>query len=290
MTAPNPAQLLRLADGRAVSYAEYGDPRGITGFYFHGHPGSRLEAQLADDAAAARGLRIVAIDRPGYGQSDFQEGRALLDWPRDVAEVADQLGLGTFSVLGASGGGPYALACGYTLPERVTKVGIVSGVGPYSAPHATDGMRWQNRLGFQWGARFPFLASFIMRSMARQVRRDPERVVEAIGKAMSGPDAEVVRRPEVRKMLAEVITEAFRQGHRGAARDVVLLGRAWGFEPSDVRVPVFLWQGESDQLVSPAMGHYLAEAIPNCRAAFYPNEGHLLVVGRMSEIVEAMAG
>lgn len=275
-----------LGDDRTLGYAEYGDPEGTPGFYFHGHPGSRLEAQLAHRAALERGIRIIALDRPGYGRSQFQPGRRILDWPADVAEAADHLCIGQASVLGASGGGPYALACGYAQPERFTKVGLVSGVGPYNAPHATDGMRWQNRVGFQYGARLPFLARLVMWSMARQVRRSPQHTVEAVAQAMSGADAQAAARPEVREMLAGVLTEAFRQGYEGAALDVVLLGRPWGFNLRGVTVPVLLWQGELDVLVPPAMGRYQAARLPSCRARFLPGEGHLLVIEHMAEILD----
>jgi pimeloyl-ACP methyl ester carboxylesterase len=280
---------LTLHDGRRLGYAEYGDPDGPTGLYFHGHPGSRLEPRFADEAAAGAGLRIVALDRPGYGLSDFHSGRQILDWPADVAEVADALGLERFAVLGSSGGGPYALACAHALPERVSKAGVISGVGPYDAPGTTDGMRWQNRVGFQLGARFPPLARFVMASMARQLRRRPDRTLDAIAQAMSPSDAEVARRPEVREILAADIAEAFRQGSRGAALDVVLLGRPWGFRLDEVGMPVYLWQGEEDVLVPPAMGRHLAARLPDCRAAFLPGEGHLLFVDHMAEIVEALA-
>jgi len=123
--------------------------------------------------------------------------------------------------------------------------------------------------------------------MERQVRRRPERAVDAIAQAMSSADAEIVRRPEVRRVLAADIAEAFRQGSRGAALDVVLLGRPWGFRLDRIRSVVFLWQGEADVLVPPAMGRHLATQIPNCRARFLPGEGHLLVVNHMSEIVQA---
>lgn len=290
MSAPGVDTTLGLRDGRRLGYAKYGDPGGMPGFYFHGHPGSRLEAQLAHDAALARGIRIVALDRPGYGRSDLQPGRRMVDWPADVAEAADALGIDRFIVLGASGGGPYALACGRMLAGRVTRVGVVSGVGPYGTPGVTEGMRWQNRVGFQLGARFPFLARLIMRSMARQVRRNPERVVEAVARAMSGADAETARRPDVRRVLADDIGEAFRQGHLGAALDVVLLGRPWGFDLRDVAVPVLLWQGEADVLVPPAMGRHMASQLPDCRARFFPGEGHLLVIDHMAEILEAFVG
>ena len=173
------------------------------------------------------------------------------------------LGLTRFSVIGGSGGGPYALACAYELPGRVTRAGLISGVGPYDAPGATRGMRWQNRLGFQFGARFPPThAGFIMSSMERQLRRDPERTLNAIARAMSPADAEIARRPEVHEVLAAEIAEAFRQGSRGAARDVVLLGRSWGFHLDAIKPVVLLWQGEDDVLVPPAMGRHLATQIP----------------------------
>ncbi len=283
---PATDETLSLRDGRVLGYAEYGSPRGEPAVYFHGHPGSRLEAQLADEAATRRSVRIIALDRPGYGRSDFRPGRRIVDWPDDVVEAAGALGIERFAVIGASGGGPYALACARAIPDRITKVGILSGVGPYQAPGATEGMRWQNRVGFKYGARFPILARLIMWSMARQVRRNPERVVEAIAGAMSGADAEAARRPEVRQALGAIIAEAFRQGSRGAALDVVLLGRPWGFRLVEIRAQVYLWQGEADVLVPPAMGRYQAEQIPGSRARFFPGEGHLLVVDHMGEIMD----
>jgi pimeloyl-ACP methyl ester carboxylesterase len=279
-------QAFSLRGGRVLGYEEYGARDGEPCFYFHGHPGSRLEPRLAGEAAGEAGLRLIALDRPGYGLSDFQPGRTILDWARDVEAVADQLGLDRFAVLGSSGGGPYALACARELPRRVTKAGLISGVGPCDAPGASAGMRWQNRVGFEWGARFPPLARLIMSSMGRQVRRRPERVVDAIANAMAPVDAEIVRRPEVREVLAAAIAEAFRQGSRGAALDVVLLGRAWGFALEAVQPVVFLWQGERDVLVPPAMGHHLAAHLPSCHATFFPDAGHLLL-DDMPEIVRA---
>ena len=162
---------------------------------------------------------------------------------------------------------------------------MISGVGPYDAPGATQGMRWQNRVGFRFGARFPPLARLVMVSMERQVRWRPERTLEALARAMSAADAEIARRPEVRRVLSGVIGEAFRQGSRGAALDVVLLGRPWGFRLDAIQPIVFLWQGERDVLVPPAMGRHIAASIPNCRARFFPEAGHLLL-DHMPEIVQ----
>lgn len=279
---------LALEDGRKLGYAEYGQAAGEPILYFHGHPGSRLEARFAHPAAAAAGYRIIALDRPGYGLSDFQPRRAITDWPGDVARAADALGLTRFSVAGASGGGPYALACAWQLPERVARAAVISGVGPYQAAGVTHGMRWQNRVAFQLGSRWPGLARALMRSMARNVTSRPERTIEALARAMSATDAEIVRRPAVRDILLADITEAFRQGSDGAAHDVVLLGRPWGFSLRDIKPDVYLWQGEADTLVPPAMGRYQAEQIPHCHATMLPGEGHLLIIDRMPDLVAAL--
>jgi pimeloyl-ACP methyl ester carboxylesterase len=279
---------LLLGDGRRLGYARYGRADGEPFFYFHGHPGSRLEARFAHPAAAAAGLRVIALDRPGYGLSDFQRGRAITDWPGDVAEAADLLHLPRFSVAGASGGGPYALACAWRLPGRVIRAAVISGVGPYQVPGITRGMRWQNRIGFQWGSRWPALARALMRSMHRNIARSPERTVEAIARAMSPADARIVSRPDVRDILIADITEAFRQGSQGAAWDVVLLGRPWGFSLREIEPEVHLWQGEADVLVPAAMGRYQAAQIPHCHARLIPGEGHLLVIDHMPDLIEAL--
>lgn len=279
---------LRLADGRRLGYAEYGRPDGEPLCYFHGHPGSRLEARFAHPAATAAGLRVIALDRPGYGLSDFQPGRALTDWPGDVAQAADLFGIPRFHVAGASGGGPYALACARLLPDRVIRAAVISGVGPYRVPGATAGMRWQNRIGFQLGSRWPALAGALMRGMHRNITDRPERTLDALARAMSPADAEIVRRPEVRDILLADLTEAFRPGSRGAAWDVVVLGRPWGFSLRDIDTEVHLWQGEADTLVPPAMGRYLAERLPHCHPRLLPGEGHLLIIDRMPDLIDAL--
>ncbi|HXZ64403.1 MAG TPA: alpha/beta hydrolase [Streptosporangiaceae bacterium] len=280
-------ETLLLRDGRRLGLAQYGRPGGEPILYFHGHPGSRLEARFAHPAAAAAGFRVVALDRPGYGLSDVKPGRAITDWPADVAEAADQLGISRFCVAGASGGGPYALACAWRLPGRVIRAAVISGVGPYQVAGLTRGMRWQNRVGFRLAGHWPGVARTLMRSMRRSVISHPERTVDALARAMSPTDAEIVRRPEIRAELVADLAEAFRQGSDGAADDLVLLGRPWGFSLREVQPEVYLWQGESDTLVPPAMGRWQAKQIPHCHATMLPGEGHLLIIDRMPDLMEA---
>jgi pimeloyl-ACP methyl ester carboxylesterase len=131
--APN-EQMVPLPDGRRVVIASHGDPRGWPLFLFHGIPVSRLGHEFTDAPAKERGVRVLYPDRPGIGLSDPRPGRTIYSYADDVAAMADALGLERFAVAGLSGGGPYALACGAKLPERVTAVGVMAGVGPSIGP------------------------------------------------------------------------------------------------------------------------------------------------------------
>src|SRR5512138_1016983 len=121
---------ITLHDGRALGYVDYGDPSGRALLYFHGHPGSRREAAFLARQADEAGVRLVGVDRPGMGLSTYKPRRRLLDWPGDVTELADALRIDDFAVVGFSGGGPYAAACAFAIPERVTACGLVASVGP----------------------------------------------------------------------------------------------------------------------------------------------------------------
>ena len=275
---------LRLRDGRNLGYAVFGDPGGKPGFYLHGFPGSRLESRIADATAARLGICIIAPDRPGFGLSDFKPGRTITEWPDDLVELADALGIAGFPVMGLSGGGPYTAACALRIPHRLTSVAFVSSMAPVHVPGAKDGMSRQSRAFFALAQRLPWITRFAMWWMGRQANQHPGRLLDSMSVGLPQADRTVLARPEVRITLEDDIAEAFRQGSRGAAWELALLSRPWGFRLRDIDMDVHLWHGEADVNVPPAMGRYLARAIPNCRARFYPSEGHLLAVARMEEI------
>ena len=280
-------QTIRLRDGRRLGYAEWGDPGGRPLLYFHGWPGSRVEGRLADEAAQATGVRLIAIDRPGMGLSDFQPRRTLDDWPDDVVEVAAGLALDRFAVLGISGGGPYAAACAWKLSDRLTRAGLVSCLTPLDVPGATAGMSRLNRLSFRLVGHVAVLRRILMAATARSSVRHPDRVLER-GVA-AAVDKEYLSRPDLRKILGESLSEAFRSGSRGPAWEMGLYARPWGFRLEEIRTPVHLSHGEEDANAPVTMGRYAASVIPECQATFYAGEGHLHFVDRLPEILDAVA-
>ncbi len=281
---------LTLRDGRTLGYAEYGDPRGTPVFLCHGTPGSRLDRHPDETIATSLGVRLIVPDRPGYGLSSFQTGRSLLDWPADLDQLADSLGIGRFAVVGVSGGGPHAAACAYKLPGRLTRLGLVASAAPFDVPSATEGMAPLNRRSAAVARVAPF---FVLRTIfaweARTFRHHPEALLDTLAPQLAKADQAVLAVPRYRQALVESIAEAYRQGGRGHAWESRLFARPWGFRPLDIPVEVHLWQGEADTLVPPSMGRYLAAAIPNCLPTFLPGEGHLsLIYTRWHEVLAAM--
>src|SRR5215472_17038905 len=111
---------IHLRDGRRLAVMEIGKSQGFPIFHFHGNGSSRLEVLTVQAEAERACVRLISLDRPGIGGSDERRGYRLLDWPDDVVEGADQLGIERFAVEGLSGGAPFALVCAYKIPHRLT--------------------------------------------------------------------------------------------------------------------------------------------------------------------------
>jgi pimeloyl-ACP methyl ester carboxylesterase len=236
------------------------------------------------------GIRIIAPDRPGFGLSDFQENRTLLDWPDDVLVLADHLGIKRFAIIGVSGGGPYAAVCAYRIPKnRLTRVGIAVGVSPTKAIEEIFlGMSLMARLAWSSYHRFPFLISLASSILWLQAKKVIPTNVFFMFRAKA--DRALLANPDVKLLILRNQKEAFRQGHRGAARDLRLYTTDWHFNLNDIRTPVFLWYGEDDKNVSLAMGKYYAAHIPGSKLTVYPGEGHLAPVTHVAEILRVLAG
>ncbi|MFW6153566.1 MAG: alpha/beta fold hydrolase, partial [Halobacteriota archaeon] len=262
-------ETIDLKDGRTLAYCEFGDQNGDPVFVFHGGVGSRGFGLLFDDAAIERGVRIVSPDRPGYGRSDPQPNRRLLDWLADVAALADDLGLDRFAVLGVSGGGPYAAACAHDLSSRLTAVAMVSSLGPPDAP------RTRGIVVIAWLARWlPWIAGLPIKRTLERARTDPDAAVEARARGKAEPEAAMHRGDAGRRLTAQT-AEAGRQGHHHAVVEIAIRGRPWGFDLGDIAVPVGIWHGGLDRTIPVGSAEYLAATIPDARLTVHDDVGHL---------------
>ncbi len=290
MSATREATILRLDDGRLLSYAEYGDPGGTPVFGFHGTPGSYRLASLLDDAAARLGIRLIAPDRPGYGYSDYVPGRRLVDWPRDLAELAGALGVERFGVFGISGGGPHAAVCAHQLGERLLGAAIVCGIAPTLRNEDSLGMMPVNRLLTRLARRSQYLVWPIFALMGLFMRHFGEAFFPRFIKSLPDPDRRAFERPEVREAFLEEQRRAPRSAALAAAQDFALFTRPWGFRLEDIAVPVHVFFGELDVNVPAAHGRLQADRIPNAKAHYFRNEAHLLFLEHADEVLLAAVG
>lgn len=284
---PAPARTVKLRDGRTLGYAEYGDPKGRPVMFFHGLPGSHVLGRVLQGPGLQAGARVIAPERPGCGASSFKEERTIGEWPADVAELADALGLGKFSVLGFSAGGPYAAACALKIPERLTRAAIVCGMGPPESMDEAHGMRLEYRLGFVIGRQFPWAAEGIW-AMAGAFFRDwRARFAWKWDIELSPADKEALASTALPSLLVEDIVEAFRAGSRGPGLEALLLTRDWDFRLEDIAMPIRLWQAELDTSVPAGMARHQARRLPNCELTLCPGEGHFsMLARRMAEVLQ----
>ncbi|WP_165556134.1 alpha/beta fold hydrolase [Kribbella pittospori] len=267
---------LILPDGRKVSVWEGGSPGGVPIVFHHGTPSGRLQAALGADAAVRQNVRIVSFNRPGYGEStDTAPGLASVG--ADTMLVADALGISEFAVLGASGGGPYALATGLADPGRVRAVGVAGGVGPWrlitppdpddpdlpilalvdagDVPGALAGFRAQARVAFE-----------------RMLALPDEAMVDEFFRDAPTEDLSWLDQG-ARRLWAADARDALHT-YDGYARDNVSWGGPWDIDPARIEVPTWLWYGELDRMVPPEHGRWHAERIPNSTLTIIPAAGH----------------
>ena len=277
-------------NGLSLCSTEYGVPQGEPIIYCHGFPASRLEAAMFAAAAIRNEVRLIAVDRPGFGRSDYQPDRRMTGWPLDILRVADSLGLERFGVLGVSGGAPYALACASQIADRLSAVGIVCGLGPMYQSWAVRAMAWNTRLPFILAARAEWLLRFVYGRVTTYLfRRYPHWVRALLTAGAPGSDTRVLERPEIGATLTASLREALRQGSKGALRDLVLYTNSWGFEIRDIGVPIDLWHGEADATVPVSHGHFYAAELPNVRERLLAAEGHFsLPILFIDEILDTL--
>jgi len=288
--AQPPPREVTLRDGRILGYDDVGAASGMPIVYFHGFGSSRLIRHPDDRIAERLGVRVIAVDRPGIGMSTRRPGRRLLDWPADVVEFADLLDLDRFAVLGWSGGGPYALACAWAIPTRVTRCGVVSAPAPLAGVPNADYLYRSHRAAARAAGSAPWMIRLAMWRWARAQRRDPERHLNEAVAQMIEADRIVVEDPRVRSVMLANVAELYLQGGRGVYDEALIMARRWGFPLERIEAPVHLWHGDDDPTVPAAMGRYLAAAVPGCRATFYPGEGHHLLFDRWEEILTDLVG
>jgi pimeloyl-ACP methyl ester carboxylesterase len=229
------------------------------------------------------------VSRPGFGRSDPCPGRKIADFAEDVEHLADGLGLGRFTIVGVSAGGPYAIACARALPERAAATAAVRSLSPLCPPHAGPWMPAHLRFGLRALVRRPDLIARGGTGVMRLVERHPKALARLTTLGATPADRQLLAAAEGGRAAIESFLAAASGGVRGMIDDYVTCCTGWGFDVGDVRGEVHLWHGEQDRFVPVEHARALAAALPRCRARFDAEDGHFFFRRRLAEVLGALA-
>jgi pimeloyl-ACP methyl ester carboxylesterase len=278
-------------DGRMLGIAEFGPPTADQAvLWFHGTPGARRQIPEAGRRIAdERGVRLIGIDRPGVGLSTPHLYGQLADFSDDLSIALDRLGIDRFSVVGLSGGAPYALAAAHAFPERVPTVGILGGVVPSGGEEGTGG-------GGGWGAPpgkplLPMLsepAGALLTTVVRVAKPVGPTLLNLYARISPPGDRAVLQVPENGEMFLDDIMNSGRHSMRAVAYDAILFTRPWGFSVRDIKQRVVWWQGDEDNIVPLAHAQHIVPLLANGELRIQPGGGHLSGLGIAEEVLDTV--
>ncbi|MFD3329151.1 alpha/beta fold hydrolase [Streptomyces sp. NPDC058701] len=278
---------VRTADGRALTVERWGDPGGRPVFLLHGTPGSRLGPAPRGMVLYQRRMQLIAYDRPGYGGSDRHPGRTVADVAREVAAIADALGLDAFAVAGRSGGAPGALACAALLPDRVTRTAAMVGLAPWDAEDLDwfAGMADSNVQEYTTAFDDPEELAARLIPRADGIRKDPGRLLDELRQDLTANDRMIVSDAGLRSMLLRNYREGLRTSAYGWIDDALAFSRPWGFDPADIRCPVLIWHGELDVFSPVGHSRWLGRRIPGATTTIDPAGAHFAALRALPDVL-----
>lgn len=281
-------RFLTLPDRRKLAFCEYGDPDGFPVFYAHGGPGSRLEGGIFHATAARFGFRLIALDRPGMGRSDFHAGRTLLDYPRDLAALADALGIARFGSIGWSSGGAHTTVCSHSLMQRLAFNISLAGYTNFAELPGAAGMLKApaDRLSVSLSRHTPRIFQSMFSLMHFFINRFPESYYTELLRTVNDSDHQVCRDPKFKAHFLADQKEAFAQGSQGVTLDAAIHYLDWGICLKDITGKFHLFHGTQDNLVPIEYARHIAAHAPGCVLHELEGMGHLFPVDHQDLIFQ----
>ncbi len=277
-------QRLTCRNGRQLAYEEYGDPAGSPALFIHGCLGSRLSAAPFHQAALKQSIRLIAIDKPGFGYSDLQPELSLAEWPDLIKQLVDHLGIQQISILTSSGGTPYGLSCAAHLPTYVTKIIMINPIADVGNKAANHSKGFNNPWVYRLIRQLPGFVYFCLNAGKLLFRHYPEGFIKLVhGREMPY----LSRHPNIYKNRKETIIEAVRTGCQGILHELQTYAYPWNFELQKVSKEVIIIQGLLD--INQHVADYYTDLLPTSRLITFDQEDHLSLGYNQSNQILALA-
>lgn len=277
---------ITLPDGRRLAYVVLGDPGGFPVLVLHGTPGSSRQVAGLAGAARDHGIALIAPDRAGYGGSSYDPRRTIASGARDLGHLLRQAGLETCAVVGLSGGGPTALACGVLLADWVSAIATVGGVAPL-VPR--DPSLPPDRLMIKTARHSELGARFLFSAIVWAGRTRPEKALDRFASLLAEPDSRLLRdNADLRDALLDDLRHPSPTTARAAARDFWLFARRWDVDIGDMTVPAHIWHGTDDRNVPVAHARVIATRCPSSQVHLVAGGGHMLL-GNLEQIIASVS-
>lgn len=273
---------IKLPDGRILAYAEYGDPDGIPVLGLHGTPGTRHIFSLGDASARKYGLRIIAPDRAGVGDSDDRPDHSLAGHVEDAVALLDHLGTEKFAVLGFSGGGPYAAEVARQVPHRIRALTLVSAHALSTPPG--PGHRVLMKLA---NVSIP-MARLMFLAIAVPAVAVPNFSRFLIGPGLNRSDRQTLRNREIRRCLTKGIAGVLWSG-RATAFEARNFHREHPLPPMALDVRIRIWHGAEDKVIVPKAAFLYSRMFPGSFLSIVPKAGHLWGLVACDQVLATLA-
>lgn len=274
---------MQLSNGRNLSWMEYGDARGLPVILTMGTPSSAIGAAAFDGAAKRAGLRLISVDKPGYGQSTRHPRRRMVDYGRDVAQLVSQLGFDQVLLAGQSGGGPHAIAAAAALGDKATRLLLLGTYGPVEEPWMRKGTNSFMRMTGWQSRHAPILLRltvYIMRPILGSASR-LEKFSRMMASTLPPQERAVLDSEEVKHL-----NRGSEDGYRNPPAvfdEFFALGRPWGFNLEEVKTNTGLWHGTLDTSCRITLARQLAQRMPNATLRELDDYGHMWFDAHLDE-------
>ena len=275
-----------LPDGRVIGYREYGASDGLPVLALHGTPGSRLKYARAEEAARRMGLRLICPDRWGYGLTSPPVHRpSLSGFAEDMEHFADALALEAPSIIGISGGGPFAAALAARLGRRIKALALVSPVGPIAGTPAAWRLDPIHAVCFRALPPLPGVIALAFRGFRLLLAREDGAALRVAMVRAASADKTLLRDEELVEGLVKMFRAGLAPGVRGPVIDMELFRRPWDFDAGGILAETRLWIGTADKSVPHAAVRALVERLPRAQLVELAGEGHFWIVRNWLQVL-----